>query len=98
MVQPVQHLTRFGHQQNAFVLAVREILSSDAVRVAVAEVDLLAPIGRDLCGQRYPGARLFDAILKRAQSVNVRAMGEHAPWVMLEPVPLFQKVIATMVT
>src|SRR5437773_9564175 len=79
MVQPVQHLPRFSHEQNAFVLAVREFLGANPGRVAVTEIDLLALLRRDLCGQRYARTRFFDAVFKSAQSVNVGAMSEHAP-------------------
>src|SRR5438876_5861161 len=98
ILQPVQHLTRFCHQQNAFVLAVRKLLDANPGRVAVTEVDSLALLRRDLCGQGDPRARRFDAVFKRAQSVCVGAMREHASGVMLEPVPLLHKALATMVT
>src|SRR5437667_10706811 len=98
ILQPVEHLPRFGHQQNAFVLAVREPLDSNPGRITVAEVYTLALLRRDFCGQRYPRARSFNTVFKSTQSVDVRAMSEHAPRVMLEPIPLLQKVIATMVT
>src|SRR5881409_427017 len=39
ILQPVQHLPRLWHQQNAFVLAVRELFDANAGRVAVTEVD-----------------------------------------------------------
>src|SRR5438093_10799963 len=97
MVQPVQHLPRFSHEQNAFVLAVREFLGANPGRVAVTEVDSLALLRRDLCGQRYARTRFFDTVFKSAQSVDVGAMSEHTPREMFEPVPLLQKVIATMV-
>src|SRR3989442_15268649 len=88
MLQPVQHLPRLWHQQNAFVLAVREVFDANPGRVAVTEVDSLALLRRDLRCQGYTPARFFDAVFKSTESVNVRAMSEHAPRVMVEPVPL----------
>src|SRR5436309_1205489 len=98
MLQAIKLLPRLGRQQNALVLAVRKILNPDAVRVAVTEVDTLALLRWDLGGQGYTRAWFFDAVFKSAQAVNVGAMRKHAPRVLFEPVPLFQKVIAAMVT
>src|SRR5439155_19488980 len=59
ILQPVQHLPRFGRQQNAFVLAVREPPDSDPGRVTVAEGYTLAFLRRDWCGQLYTRGRAF---------------------------------------
>src|SRR5262245_46296944 len=94
ILQPVQHLPRFWHQQNAFRLAVRELFDADAGRIAVTKVYALARLRRNLRGQRHTGARFFETTFISTQSVNVGTMSENAPRVMFEPVPLLQKVIA----
>src|SRR5436190_9541789 len=70
ILQPVQHLSRFRHQQYAFALAVCELFGANPVRVAVTEVDTLALRRRDLGGQCYARARSFDSVFKSAQTIN----------------------------
>ena len=92
-----KHLAGFGHEQNAFVLTIREIFGADGVRIAVAEIDLPASLLGDLRGERDLDAAFFDAVFKCADAAHVRRMREHAPRNIFELVPLLQKIIPAMV-
>src|SRR5581483_8639437 len=48
-------------------------------------------------GERDARAWGFDAVEARADAFDVGAVGENAPRVMLEAIPLLQKVVATVV-
>ena len=40
IVEPMQHLTGFAHEQHAFILAIGVILNIDGCGITVTEVDL----------------------------------------------------------
>ena len=87
-----------GHKQDAFVLAVGVVVRVDGRWVAVAEVDLPALGLGDLRGQGHLGARGLDAVLVCSQALDMDAMRERAPRLVLETIPLFQEVVAAVVT
>ena len=42
VLEAIQHLARFRHEQYAFVLAIREILHANRLGIAIAEIDFFA--------------------------------------------------------
>ena len=48
-------------------------------------------------GQRHLDAAFLDAVFIRADAPDVSRVREHAPRMMFEFVPLFEKIIAAMV-
>lgn len=98
MSQLKKHFTRLGDKQDAIVLAIGEVFGSDAFRVAVAQVHAFAFVLGNLGGERDLGAAFFDAVFERSKPADMGRMREDTPGHVFEPVPLFEEIVATMVT
>ena len=83
--------------QDALGLPVHEVLHPDAAPVAIAQVDLPAVRLRNPGGQGHPSPRGLDAILIGAAAKHVRAVCKGSPGQVLEPIPLLQEVVPTVV-
>jgi len=88
---------RFRHMEDALVFTVCKIVGVDRGGVAVAEVDPAAFLLRYPRGERHAHARDLSPVLVGPDAVDVRRMGEDAPGVILEALPLFQEVVAAVV-
>src|SRR6266550_2197358 len=97
MFQLEEHLTGFRHQQHPFIFAIRVVLDANALRVTVAEVNLLADFGRNGGRQSDLGATFLDAVLVSSDAANVSGMRQHTPWIMLKLIPLLQEIVPAMV-
>ncbi len=64
----------------------------DRGRVAIAEVYGEAFFLGNGRGERHLDSRALDSAGIFADAADVRRMRQHAPWVMLEPLPLAQEV------
>src|SRR5262245_45347731 len=95
----IQHFTCFWHQQDPFRFPAFPFIEIDYIRVQVAEVEGLAPFFRNLCCQCDIDARRFNGLLGiiSTDSSQVRAVGDDAPRMMFEPIPLLHEIIADVV-
>src|SRR5262249_2169578 len=94
----VEHFTGFGDQQDSFVFAVGEIGNADGVWITIGKIDAATGFFGDLRGQGYCGPAPLHAVFEGANATNMRAVGQHTPGCVLKLVPLFEEVIAAMVT
>lgn len=88
----------FGDEEDAFVFTVGEIFFVDGGGVAEAKIDFSAGCFIDPGGKGNAGAWGFDAVVVGALAVDVGGVGEGAPWIIFELVPLFDEVVAAVVT
>src|SRR5208337_375124 len=95
--QVIQRLTRLGHHQNAFVLAVRIVGGINRRGIAIAKVDLSAYFPGNSGGQRYPYAIALNAIVVSANTAHVRRVREYAPRHGAELIPLLTEVVAAVI-
>jgi hypothetical protein len=93
----VEHFAGFGDVEEAFVFAVLEVFEADAGGIAIAEVDFPASGFRDAGGKGYLDATIFDAVVEGADAANMGRMGQDAPRIMGEAVPLFEEIIPAVV-
>ena len=58
----VEHFSRLGDIENAFVLAVAELVDVDGRRVTVSHVDLFTVFLAHGCGEYYSGTKVLHAV------------------------------------
>lgn len=93
----VEHFAGFGDIEDAFSLAVLEIFRADTGGVAITEVDFPAGGFGDASGEGDLDATIFDAVLEATDAAHMGRMGQDAPRVMGEAVPLLEEVIPAVV-
>ena len=97
VLQPIEHFAGLRDVQNALVLAILIVRDVDRRRIAIAEVDRPADVLGDLRRQRHADARLLDAVLIGPDAADVGRMGQDAPRLVLEALPLAEEIIARVV-
>ena len=95
----IEAFAGFALEEDAFCLAVGKVVRVDRAPVTVAEVDLPAGGLGNAGGEGHAHAGRLDAglLVVGADAVDVRRVGEGAPGLVLELVPLLQEIIAAVV-
>ena len=97
ILQPIQLLSRLPYEQDPFVFSSGVVVEVDGGGVAVAEVDGVADRLGDFGGEGHLHAAFLDAVLVGAAAAHVGRVGEDAPGVVLELVPLLDEIVAAVV-
>src|SRR5262245_18581812 len=96
---PIQHLTRFGNQENTFGFATTPVVKVEAVRIGVPQAEPAAPFWRNTGRQGTLDTRALNSGLSvvLAYTPQVGAVGQRTARIVAKPVPLLEEVISHMV-